>query len=155
MKPDLTSADWKRLWCWERLGAGGEGDDRGWDGWMASRTQWTLSLSELRAMVMDREAWCAAIHGVTRVRHNWATELKTESLFCTAETQHCKSTIFQFLKSLCYPWPLLLAHLSIQSISHVPPPHSRSVPFSVSLGPSVQAPSISCLDRHAALLSAS
>ena len=32
---------WKRLWCWERLGAGGEGDDRGWDGLMASLTQWT------------------------------------------------------------------------------------------------------------------
>ena len=31
----------KRLWCWERLRAGGEGDDRGWDGWMASPTQWT------------------------------------------------------------------------------------------------------------------
>ena len=32
---------WKRLWCWEELGAGGERDDRGWDGWMASLTQWT------------------------------------------------------------------------------------------------------------------
>ena len=32
---------WKRPWCWERLRAGGEGDDRGWDGWMASPTQWT------------------------------------------------------------------------------------------------------------------
>ena len=32
---------WKRLWCWEGLGAGGEGNDRGWDGWMASLTQWT------------------------------------------------------------------------------------------------------------------
>ena len=31
---------WKRLWCWEGLGAGGEGDDRGWDGWMASPTRW-------------------------------------------------------------------------------------------------------------------
>ena len=31
----------KRPWCWERLKAGGEGDDRGWDGWMASQTQWT------------------------------------------------------------------------------------------------------------------
>ena len=28
-------------WCWEGLGAGGEGDDRGWDGWMASPTRWT------------------------------------------------------------------------------------------------------------------
>ena len=32
---------WKRLWCWERLRTGGEGDDRGWDGWMASLTRWT------------------------------------------------------------------------------------------------------------------
>ena len=31
----------KRLWCWERLRAGGEGDDRGWDGWMVSLTWWT------------------------------------------------------------------------------------------------------------------
>ena len=31
---------WKRLWCWERLKAG-EGDDRGWDGWMALLTHWT------------------------------------------------------------------------------------------------------------------
>ena len=31
----------KRPWCWERLKAGGEGDDRGWDGWMASLTRWT------------------------------------------------------------------------------------------------------------------
>ena len=33
---------WKRPWCWERLRAGGEGDDRGWDGWVASRTQRTM-----------------------------------------------------------------------------------------------------------------
>ena len=32
---------WKRPRCWERLKAGGEGDNRGWDGWMASPTQWT------------------------------------------------------------------------------------------------------------------
>ena len=31
----------KRPWCWERLKAGGEGDDKGWHGWMASLTQWT------------------------------------------------------------------------------------------------------------------
>ena len=32
---------WKRPWCWERLRAGGEGDSRGWDGWMASPIPWT------------------------------------------------------------------------------------------------------------------
>ena len=32
---------WKRPWCWERLKAGTESDDRGWDSWMTSLTQWT------------------------------------------------------------------------------------------------------------------
>ena len=38
--PILQPPDAKK-WCWERLKAGGEGDDRGWDGWMASLTRWT------------------------------------------------------------------------------------------------------------------
>ena len=70
---------WKGLWCWEGLGAGGKGDDRGWYGWMASLTRWTdVSLSELWEMVMDREGWCAVIHGVAKSRtwlSDW-TELK-------------------------------------------------------------------------------
>ena len=65
---------WKRLWCWEGLGAGGEGDNRGWDGWMTSLTRWTLSLSELQELVMDSEAWRGAIHGVAKSQtrlSNW------------------------------------------------------------------------------------
>ena len=56
----------KRPWCWENLKVGGEGADRGWDGWMASLTQWTMSLSKLQELVMDREAWSATVHGVAR-----------------------------------------------------------------------------------------
>ena len=54
---------WKRPWCWERLKVGGEGDNRGWDGLMASPTQWTW-VSKLQELVMDREAWQAIVHGV-------------------------------------------------------------------------------------------
>ena len=70
---------WKRPWFWERLRAGGEGGNRGRDGWMASLTQWMcLSLSKLQEIVKDREAWHAAVHGI-RVRwlSDWTTTTKT------------------------------------------------------------------------------
>ena len=66
-------------WCWERLRAEGEGDDRGWDGWMASLMRWTWVLSWLRKLVMYREAWHAALHGVaekSRTRlNNWTEHI--------------------------------------------------------------------------------
>ena len=62
-------------WCWVGLGAGGEGDDRGWDGWMASLTRWTC------VSVNSGSWWWTGRPGVLRfmesqrVGHNWATEL--------------------------------------------------------------------------------
>ena len=64
----------QRLWCLERLRSGGEGDNRGSDGWMASLTQWTWVRVNWE-LVMDREAWDTAVHGVQIVRHDWAAEL--------------------------------------------------------------------------------
>ena len=57
-------ACYKRPWCWERLKAG-EGDDRGWDGWMASLTQWTWVWAS-SGSCDGQGAWCAAIHGITK-----------------------------------------------------------------------------------------
>ena len=72
----------KRPWCWERLRAG-EGDNRGWDGWMASPTQWTW------VWVDSGSWWWTGRPGMLqsmesqRLGHNWVTEL------------NCKSTILQ------------------------------------------------------------
>ena len=66
---------WKRPWCWEGLGAGGEGDDRRWDGWMASLTRWTW------VWVNSGSWWWTGRPGVLRcmesqrVGHDWMTEL--------------------------------------------------------------------------------
>ena len=65
---------WKRPWCWERLKARGEGDDRGEDGWMASPTQWTwVWASSGRWWRMGRPGVLQSM-GSQRLRHNWATE---------------------------------------------------------------------------------
>ena len=67
-----------RPWCWERLKAGVEGDDRGWDGWMASPAQWTW------VWVSSRSWWWTGKPGLLqsmrsqRVEHNWTTELNWE-----------------------------------------------------------------------------
>ena len=72
----MQRADYlKRPWCWERLRAGGEGDYRGWAGWMASLTQCTW------VWIGSRSWWWTGRPGMLqsmrsqRVRHNWATEL--------------------------------------------------------------------------------
>ena len=55
---------WKRPWCWERLRAAGEGDNRRWDGWMVSPTQWRWVWVNSEKTVKDREDWHAAVHRV-------------------------------------------------------------------------------------------
>ena len=70
---------WKRPWCWERLEAGGEGDDRRWDGWMASPTQWTWVWVN-SWVTLGRPSVLQSI-GSQRVRHDWVTEL-TELINC-------------------------------------------------------------------------
>ena len=66
---------WKRLWCWEGLGAGGEGDDIGWDGSMASRTQWTWVWVNSGSWWWTGRPGSLQSMGLQRVGHDWATEL--------------------------------------------------------------------------------
>ena len=66
---------WKRPWCWERLGTGGEGSDRGWDGWMASPTWWTLVWVNFRSWWWTGRPGMLWFMGSQRVEHDLATEL--------------------------------------------------------------------------------
>ena len=73
----------KKPWCWERFKAGGEGDDRRWDGWTASQTQWTWVWVNSGSLLPDGQgglACCSPI-GSQRVGHDWVTELnRTDTL---------------------------------------------------------------------------
>ena len=69
---------WKRPWCWERLRAGGEGDNRGWDGWMTSLTQWVWVNSGSWWWTGRPDVLQSL--GSQRVRHDWATELNWKQI---------------------------------------------------------------------------
>ena len=73
---------WKRLWCLKGLGAGGEGDDRRWDGWMASPTQWTWVWMNSRSWWWIGRPAVLQFMGLQRVGHDcdW-TELNLSSSF--------------------------------------------------------------------------
>ena len=78
--PVLWLPQWRvdsleRPWCWEGLRAGGEGDARGWDGWMASPTRWTWVWVNSGSWWWTGRPGLLRFMGSQRVRHHWATEL--------------------------------------------------------------------------------
>ena len=82
---------WKRLWCWEGLGAGGEGDDKGWDGWMASLTRWTWVWVNSGSWWWTGRPGVLQFMGPQTVGHDWETELN----WCLLK--HVSFYIFGFL----------------------------------------------------------
>ena len=73
----------KKPWCWEKLKAGGEGDNRGWDGWMASPTWWAWVWASSGSWWWTRKPGMLQSVGLQRVRHSWTTELNTLLYTCT------------------------------------------------------------------------
>ena len=73
---------WKRPWCWERVKAGWEGDDRGWDGWMASPTWWTSVWVGSGSWRWTEKPGVLQSMGFQWVRHDWVTELKWTDVLC-------------------------------------------------------------------------
>ena len=71
---------WKRSWCWERLKVGGEGDDRGWNGWKASPTQWIWVWVNSNSWWWTGKPGMLQSMGLQRVGHDWATELKLKTV---------------------------------------------------------------------------
>ena len=81
---------WKTPWCWERLKAGGEGDDRGWVGWMASPKQWTWVWASSGSWWWTGKPGMLQSMGSQRVRHSWATELNwTYRYTSKGVTEYC------------------------------------------------------------------
>ena len=68
----------KRPWCWEKLRAREEGDDRGWNGWMASPTQWTWVWVDSGSWWWTGRPGMLRFMGLQKIRHDW-TELNWTS----------------------------------------------------------------------------
>jgi len=73
----------EKPWCWERLRAGGEGDNRGWNCWMASPTQWTWVWVDSGSWWWTGSPGVLWFMGLQRVGHDWVTELNW--IWCTIE----------------------------------------------------------------------
>ena len=102
----------KRLWCWERLRAGEEGDNRGLDGWMASLTRWTWVWVDSGSSWWTGRPCVLQFMGLQKVRHNWATELNWTDLWKKSYNQygqHIKfrditlPTMVHLVKAMVFP----------------------------------------------------
>ena len=71
----MQRTHWKRRWCWERFKAGGGQDDRGWDGWITSPTQWTCVWVSSGSWWWTWKPGVLQSTGSQRVGHDWVTEL--------------------------------------------------------------------------------
>ena len=80
---------WKSLWCWEGLGAGWEGDDRGWDSWMPSLTRWTWVSVNSGSWWWTGRPGMLRFMGSQRVGQDWVTDLIWSDSYCLQFLSSC------------------------------------------------------------------
>ena len=114
---------WKRFWCWEGLRAGGEGDNRGWDGWMASPILWTWVWVNSGSWWWTGRPGVLWFMGLQRVRHGWMTELNW-TLFKTIAINNLwfLSTWNMTIGSMTWNFKLYLLFIKYR-LSHVASDH--------------------------------
>ena len=93
-----------KTWCWEILKAGEEGDNRGWDGWMASLTWWTWveqapGVGDGQGSLVSCSPWGR------RVGHNWATELNCTNIHLIV-SNHIKEYYYKYIIHLFKIWDI-------------------------------------------------
>ena len=93
---------WKRPWCWERWKARGEGDNRGWNGWMASPTQWTWVWVGSRSWWWTGNPGMLQSVGSQRVGHDWAIELNWCLLVCELYFTNTHTALYYYVYDVEY-----------------------------------------------------
>ena len=99
----------KRPWCWERLKAGGEGDDRGWDGWIASLTQWTWVWASSRSWWWTGRPGVLQSIGSLRVGCDWAIELWSYDYDQIMSPIRTETILYLFLEPWHSMWHIVCA----------------------------------------------
>ena len=84
---------WKKPWCWERLKAGGERDDRRWDDLLASPTRWTWVWASFRSWWWTEKPGVQQSMGLQRVGHNWVTLLNWITILSTEISSNMEKMI--------------------------------------------------------------
>ena len=115
----------KRPWFWERLKVRGEGDDRGWDGWMASTTQWTWVWANSGRWWRTGKPSVLQSMGSQRVGHNWATEQQRN----ISKIIHvgCKEELLTVQRERIKRWYCLLGAPLVALVAKNPPAHAGDI----------------------------
>ena len=108
----------KRPWCWERLEAGGEGDNRGWDGWMASPIRWKWVWVDSGSWWWTGRPCLLQFMWSQRVRHDWVTELNWTDVCIKRSHIHHFIVMPYVWRHTCFRFPAGTSHSTSELFSN-------------------------------------